>query len=356
MRIVPTLYLKPGMIVGKDIYDEHNAMLLSKGHVLTAREIMRIINLRYQAIYIVDGEDDDTDEENVDPISDTLRNNAVLAIKDIFQRAEFEKVLNRKTISNAKSAVDDIVQEIVLNRNVTYTMTDLKIFDSYTYFHSVNVTVIAVILGVAMGLSKTNLYKLGLGALLHDIGKIFVPKPILEKQGGLTAEEFEIIRSHSRNGFEYLKQVEGFPEESNLAVLTHHEKFGGGGYPDGAKGNKIPLFGRILTVADVFDALISDRPYRKALNPSEAVEYIVGGSGDLFDPKVVDVFMDRISPYPVGTCVILSNGQRGFVVENRPKFGLRPKIKVVTDSGGGPKFYDLSRELFDITITGILYS
>jgi len=355
MRIIPVSCLKPGMIVGKDLYNNHNSLLLSKGHVLSEQEIKRIANFKYRAIYITDNDFDHVEiPDNIEDVSGSLRNNAVSAAKELFLWVNTKKTLNKRVISNASHAVDDIVNEIVMNHNVTYTMTDLKLFDDYTYYHSVNVTIIAVILGYAMRLSRMNLYKLGLGALMHDIGKLFVPKDLLEKQGRLTPEEYALIKSHSARGYEYLKDIQDVPGESNLAVLAHHEQYGGYGYPQGTKGNDIPLFGRILMVADVFDALISDRPYRKALFPSEAVEYIVGGSGELFDPKIVNVFMEKISPYPVGTYVMLSNGQKAVVVENRPKFGLRPKVKVI-DNTGKSIYYDLSKEFFDITITSVTY-
>lgn len=353
MRKIPINYIKPGMIVGKHLYDKQNSLLLSKGHVLSQGEIIRIKGLKYQAIYIAENNDDQIETAEVDDISDDLRHKAVGTVKEIFSLISYEEKLNKKAISNAFSVVEDIVNEIVSNKHMTYPMTDLKLFDDYTYYHSVNVTVIAVVLGFAMGLNKNNLYKLGLGALMHDIGKIFVPKPVLEKQGRLTEEEFAIIKKHSKNGYDYLKQAESFPSESNLAVLTHHEKFNGFGYPDGIMADQIPIFGRILSVADVFDALVSDRPYRKAMLPAEAVEYIVGGSGVQFDPKVVDVFIEKISPYPIGTHVVLSNGQKAIVVKNRPKFGLRPKVMVI-GSDTSPQYYDLSEEALDITITEII--
>ncbi|MPM65553.1 hypothetical protein SDC9_112450 [bioreactor metagenome] len=355
MRLIPTSNLLPGMILGKNLYDNHNSLLLKKGHALSEKEIRRIGNLRYQGLYIADDVLQEAEiPENTEDINDVLRNNAVSAIRELFSIVSSQNMVMKKSFTVAQNAVGDIVEEIVLNKNATYSMTDLKIFDDYTYFHSVNVTVIAVILGFAMGLSRTNLYKLGLGGLLHDIGKIFIPKEILEKPGKLTDEEFGIIQKHSQKGYEYLKQMKDFPFESNLAVLTHHEQYGGQGYPGGMKGEKIPLFGRILMVADVFDALISDRPYRKALLPSDAVEYIVGGCGILFDPTIVDVFIKKISPYPIGTHVILSNGLKGIVVSNRPGFGLRPKIRV-SASTGDAEFYDLSSGFFDVTITEIAY-
>jgi len=355
MRIVPISHLMPGMIVGKNIYNQHNSLLLSKGHILTEREIRRVIELKYQAIFISDSCFDDEILENTEDISDVLRNRAVTATKDLFFLISSKRTLNESDITKAKSSVDDIVNEIIMNRNATYSMTDLKLFDDYTYYHSVNVTVIAVIIGVSMNLNKASLCKLGLGALLHDIGKIFVPKDILGKEGKLTSEEFEIVKKHSMDGYEYLKNVKDFPGEANLAVRSHHEKFGGKGYPDGISGDKIPIFGRILTIADVFDALISDRPYRKALLPSDAVEYIIGNSGELFDPKIVDIFMEKVSPYPIGTYVMLSNGQKAIVVQNNPKFGLRPKVKVISDTEKA-LYYDLSKEFLDITITDIIFS
>lgn len=354
MRKIPINYIKPGMIVGKHLYDKQNALLLSKGHVLSQREINRIKSLKYQAIYIAGNNTNQTGPTEVDDISEALRNKAVMTVKELFASISNEKKLNKQAISNARSVVENIVSEIVSNKNMTYPMTDMKLFDDYTYYHSVNVMVNAVVLGFSMGLSKIVLYKLGLGALMHDIGKIFVPKEILEKQDRLTEEEFAIIKKHSKDGYDYLKKVESFPSESNLAVLTHHEKFNGFGYPDGIMADQIPIFGRILAVADVFDALISDRPYRKAMMPAEAVEYIVGGSGEQFDPKVVDAFIEKISPYPIGTHVVLSNGQKAIVVKNRPKFGLRPKVMVI-GSNTPPLYYDLSEEALDITITKISY-
>ena len=212
MRKIPITHIKPGMILGKDLYDKNNSLVLSKGHYLTDNKINRIKKLKYQSVYIADKRYDDIEiTEDPEDISDVLRNNAVSTVKQLFSVGG--NLLNKKVVSDVKHTVDDIVNEIVLNKHATYTMSDLKLFDDYTYYHSVNVTVIAVILGYAMGLNKTSLYKLGLGALMHDIGKIFVPKEILTKQGKLTAEEYGLIKDHSRNGYEYLKSINEFTEE-----------------------------------------------------------------------------------------------------------------------------------------------
>jgi HD-GYP domain-containing protein (c-di-GMP phosphodiesterase class II) len=116
-----------------------------------------------------------------------------------------------------------------------------------------------------------------------------------------------------------------------MGILDHHEKYDGGGYPNNLKGDKISLYGRIISVADVYDALTSDRSYRKALLPSDAMEYIMGSTTTLFDPNVVKVFVKKIAAYPIGTCVKLSNGLTGIVVQNYENFCMRPRIRIFKD-------------------------
>lgn len=356
MRKLPLSSIRSGMTLGRDIYAEDQSLLLSGGRILSDREIQRINNFQYQAVFIVDDILAKLDlPDEYEDIDSQVRQNAVITTKDIFALAEDKKSLDRHAIDNAKKAVNEIIGEVVHNQRLTYSMTDLRLFDDYTYYHSVNVTVISVILGAAMGLNQNKLMQLGLAGLMHDIGKIFVPKELIAKKGKLTDEEFEIVKAHSQAGYDYMQKTQGFPTESNVGVRTHHERFNGSGYPDGLAGMDIPLFGRILMVADVFDALVSNRPYRKAMAASDAVEYIIGNSGQLFDPQVVAAFIGKIAPYPVGTHVSLSNGQRAVVIENRANFGLRPKVKVLNHENNG-LYYDLSREFFDITIVGAIYS
>lgn len=230
-----------------------------------------------------------------------LRNNIVKAVKDVFVNLENKELpFNNEKTHTLKSMVDDIVGKITVNPNAIINMLDLKAFNDYTYYHSVNVAVLSIVVGVSLGLNKNELYKLGLGALLHDIGKVFIPKEILEKKSKLDDEEFEQIQQHSLKGSNYLKEKWDIPIESTIAILNHHEKYDGSGYPLKLKSKKISLFGRIVAVADVFDALTSNRPYRVTFSPSDAMEYIMGGSGTQFDPKIVSAFAKSIVPYPEG--------------------------------------------------------
>jgi HD-GYP domain-containing protein (c-di-GMP phosphodiesterase class II) len=185
------------------------------------------------------------------------------------------------------------------------------------------------------------LTRLGLSAILHDIGKIFINKKIINKPGVLTDEEFEEMKKHSQLGFDYAKEKFQLPPASYTGIIDHHEKFNGMGYPNRKSGSQISLFGRIITLADVFDALSSERPYRPAMKPSEAMEYIMGNSDTMFDPKIASIFIRKIAPYPVGTTVKLSNDCTAIVLENYESVCLRPRVRVIKDNGTDVKPYEL---------------
>jgi len=201
--------------------------------------------------------------------------------------------------------------------------------DNYTYAHCVNVAVISLILGISLNLSKRNLTYLCIGALIHDIGKSFIPSEILQKPGKLTPEEFEVIKNHSLYGYKFLNNFFSLSSHIKLIVLQHHERFDGLGYPNSISGNKISYLARIVSIADVYDALTSDRPYKRAMCPSDALEYLMSNAGTLFDHDMLNVFCKIVIPFPQGTIVSLSNGDIGVVEETMPNFPLRPTIKIL---------------------------
>lgn len=329
MRFVPTFCLRNGMIIGDSLFGEHGELVLSKNTVLTADYILSIRKLKYNGIYVED--DISKDIPIVNTINDRVRAQTVNGLKDIFICNEKNLPVSQEKFNNMENQIETIVDEILNNKNMMVNMVDLKVFDDYTYYHSVNVAVLSIVLGTALGLDKKELCDLGFGALLHDIGKVFVDKDILNKNGPLTRDEFDQMKKHPSLGYEYLRKEFGGSMASQLGILDHHEKFRGDGYPNNLKGEDISLFGRIISIADVYDALASDRPYRKALIPSEATEYIMGATYTFFDPDLVKVFITKIAPYPVGTCVKLSNGLTGIVTENFESYCLRPNVRVFQD-------------------------
>ena len=349
MRFIPTYCLKEGMLLGKNLYNNKGGLLLKKGSELKMQYIDKIIELGFQGIYVEDHISKGIEIKNV--IGEELRLTLVKGIKNIFINVEDGNFNIDSEIDTASKLVEDMIEELIENRNIMVNMIDIKLFDDYTFFHSVNVAVLSIILGISLNLNKEELYKLGVGALLHDIGKVFVGKDILNKKGKLTDEEFEKMKKHPREGYKYIKTRFDIPIKSYIAVLEHHEKYDGTGYPNNKIGKDICLFGRIIAIADVYDALTSKRPYRKALLPSEVMEYIMGSSGTHFDFELVNLFTRKVAAYPIGTCVKLSNGVTGIVVENFPDSCTRPKIKTIDSDNENPTYINLRDDFNNNNLT-----
>jgi len=360
MRFVPVVGLMEGMTVGKSLYDVNHKLLLSKGNMITRTYIERIQYLGYQGIYIDDELSKDIEVKDV--IRDELRMKAIQSLKDAFIYTDLETKGGQKKVKEkidvTKMLITNIVEDILENKDTMVNLIDLKFFDDYTFFHSVNVAVLSVLVGVELGLSREQLFNLGLAAILHDIGKIFIDKEILNKPTKLTASEYAVMKKHSEYGYNYLKETYEIPSASYVAVLQHHEQYDGNGYPEGKSKDDISLLGRIICVADVYDALTSNRPYRKQLLPSEAMEYIMANGGLMFDVNLTKIFAKKVAPFPIGTYVRLSNGYLGIVTENFEEACMRPKVKIILDMNAKrvkPAVVDLRRDksLRNVTITGI---
>lgn len=350
MRFVPTSCLRDGMVLARSLYGKDQNLLLNRGQIIKDSYADKIHKLGYQGVYITDSLSDDIVVESV--ISDQLRLCAVKTIKDVFINSNKKEYQPDDVLANTKKVVDDLIDEILLNRNLMVNMVDLKIFDDYTFFHCVNVAVLSLVVGISLGYARSELYKLGLGALLHDIGKVFISKSILSKNGPLDDEEFDEIKKHPRLGFEYLCEHCDFPTKAYLGALHHHERYDGSGYPMQLKGNDISEIGRIIAIADVYDALTSDRPYRKALLPSDAMEYVMGGSGTMFDPDFVKRFTRKVAAYPLGTVVKLNNGVKGIVMQNYEDCCTRPLLRVIGNTGEDKNSYiDLKDDASAMNLT-----
>jgi HD-GYP domain-containing protein (c-di-GMP phosphodiesterase class II) len=340
------------MRLAKPLYRGTNTML-SSGVTLNKSYIDGIRRSGYSGAYIDD--DLSRDIEVMDVISEELRMETMKGIGKIITTAQKGRRNTRPPDISAQ--VERIVRELSGNRDVMVNMLDLSSFDDYTYSHSLNVAVLSIILGIAMNFPVGDLVALGSGALLHDIGKVFINKAIIQKRGPLTPEEFEQVKTHSRAGYDYIMAEYRLPARNCRPILEHHERYDGSGYPSKKHGTQISLYGRITAVADVYDALTSERPYRKALPPNEGVEYIMASAGTLFDPEAVSAFTRRIAPYPVGTSVALSNGWTGLVIRNYASYCLRPKVRIYQQDGIAVKPFEISLKddfhYLNVTIIGI---
>jgi HD-GYP domain-containing protein (c-di-GMP phosphodiesterase class II) len=227
-----------------------------------------------------------------------------------------------------------LVEEVLQAPDAIMNLMDIKSFDDYTFTHNINVATISLLIGLALGLPREEMDDLGTGAMLHDVGKLKVPLSILNKDGKLTDQEFAEMKSHPTYGYDILVKSKGISERARMIALQHHEKFQGGGYPKRLKGTEISLFARICAVADVYDALTTDRPYRVAMSPYEAMKILTAGMDNHFDPAVLGAFIRKFSLYPAGSLVALNDGSVGLVLKNNPVSVIRPVIKIVVDSSG----------------------
>ena len=204
MRYVPSLCLRDKMILGKNIYGNNGQLLLKKGTVLNDAYIESINKLGFSGVYIIDDLSEDIEIANI--LSDDLRQKTIIGVKELFTSIDKNENERFNKVEKIKEEVNCILNEILENKNIVLNMVDLKFFDDYTYQHSVNVAVLSIVIGVSLKLSRDTLYKLGLGALLHDVGKVFIGKHILNKPGKLDDNEFDEIRRHVSYGYDYLKK------------------------------------------------------------------------------------------------------------------------------------------------------
>ena len=332
MRYVRAEHLEKGMVLVYTLYDSCENILLKANKKLTQQYINRIRQMEIPGLYVFE---DDEIEAHAPIVSETSRIHAIRSLKKL-------------NIDECIFVANAIVDEIRECESIIIETMRLSSYDNYTYTHSVNVDIYSVILGVALGLRDDELKKLSQAALLHDIGKTCLPVELLNKPGKLTSEEYEEVKMHSRYGYNLLKNNPDISSVTRNAILSHHENENGSGYPRALSGDKIHKFAKIIHIADVYDALTTKRVYKEAMNPCEALEYLMTQVDIQFDKEMVKTFLQYIAPYPLGVTVELSTGKSAVVVQNNRDMLSRPKVRLFDGTS-----IDLSEQL-DITITKML--
>ena len=330
MRYISIEEAEPGMLLGKPVYDVFSRILVAKKRPLTADYIQKLKIRGYLGFYIEDEFSEGIEVKEA--ISPELRNRGVDALR-------------KKNIDVTLQVAKDIVGQILHSDTISLDMVDLRTFDDYTYRHSVNVAVLSTIIGMGMGLNQSELNDVCIAAIFHDMGKLMIGGDIINKQGRLTKDEFRLIKMHPQLSLELLTNRWNVSVEAKEAILCHHENDDGSGYPRGLQKDEIPLYARIIHVADVYDALTSKRPYKDPYTPSESIEYLMGGCNILFDEMVVRAFLKWVPVYPKGVVVKLSDGREAIVCENT-KNPIRPKVRLrsgeILDLGDESKNLDLT--------------
>ena len=245
-----------------------------------------------------------------EPIRHETKVKATVVLKNIFDTYYRTKKVE---LVNLQAAVSEMIDQIIDNKDVFYNLVDIRTYDSYTYAHSVNVCMLSLIVGSMLRLNRNELEILGIGAILHDVGKIFIENEILNKPGALDAEEWEIIKTHTSKGYEFLKGKICISYISAHIAYQHHERNDGSGYPRGLTAARIHRFAKIVAVMDVYDAMTAERVYRNALPSYLVMEELRAGANIKFDHVVVDLLSNFVAPYFIGSILRLNNGEKVLV-------------------------------------------
>lgn len=369
IKKLPVEELKPGMEVVKlssELWEHLPNLYSEPGEIGSEEQISFIRESGFSHAFVkVDTGDDESMEEKLDRLlaerefSPPLKPRVPFEQEMEVARMTYENAMlhAKRVVNDAKmgrkvdyeaslETVDDIVDSAVRNPDTLVCLSKLSDYDEYTYAHCINVATIAVVFGEYLGLDRDDLIKLGAAGMMHDLGKTAVPSRIINKRARLTPQEFEEIKRHPEYGRRILEQSGNVPEEVLRAVLDHHEKFNGGGYPEGRTRQEIAPLSRIISLADVYDALTSDRSYKDAILPNKALAIMYGMREQDFDPREVQMFIKCLGIFPSGSLVRLSSGAYGVVYESNPALPLLPKIKVILDEDLHP----IPAELVDLAV------
>lgn len=204
---------------------------------------------------------------------------------------------------------------VARNANALGCLGRIREKDNYLLEHSVNLSVLMTVFGQYRELSADIMHQTVVGALLHDLGKVLTPDEVLHKPGRLSPEEFEVMKLHARHSRDILSATEGIGELTVITAAQHHERMDGSGYPEGLKGEQISVYGRMVAIADVYDAITANRVYHRGMTPTQGLKKLLEWSGNHLDPALVKQFIRCIGLYPVGSLVLLDSGRLGVVVE-----------------------------------------
>lgn len=352
MRLLSIKQAKPGMRIGRTIFTDDGKVLLGSGVLLSERLILGLIRSRIDSIYIDDPRTSDIIVP--DMITPETRNKAMDTIQwTVRQITNSNKVARRISVKDMgmhfQQVFHSILSDMMGNEQTLLHLTNLCSQPGAIYHHSVNVAVMATAVGMSLGYNRKQLYELGIGALLHDIGKVDLPQELFAKNTPWTEEEMEFMQQHAMNGFDILRKQHDISLLSAHVALQHHERLDGSGYPQGLKGTQIHEYAQIVGICDVYDNLTTPRPWRNRYLPQDALEYLMGSGGHLFELRLIKAFREHIAIFPLGTGIVLNTGEAGVVCKVDPLYSHRPTVRIMRDGRGNelrmPYELDLREEL-----------
>ncbi|SCZ81623.1 HD-GYP domain-containing protein [Pseudobutyrivibrio xylanivorans] len=331
--------LPMGCITESDIYTSTGALLCPKMTIMDKGMIESLSHYRgkIHAVVSFEGFDEEEYEEEVDD-EFLPEEDASLVFEETFKQFVAESLhtlySNLEDTDSLISGVSEIghkVCEIIDDaKELSINLSKLKVCDEYTYKHSVDVGTMAAIVAKTLGESKEFIRDIAVAGLLHDIGKERIPTEIINKPAKLTSEEFMTMKKHPVHGYHILMDSKNITEEMRKGILNHHENIDGSGYPRGLKGDEIGKMAQIISIVDVYDALVTERSYKAAKTPAQAIE-IMFTMSNKFNMEYFKAFLSVVNVYPNGSTVNLSTGDKAIVLSQNRAYPLRPIVKTLIE-------------------------
>lgn len=341
MRRIAAKKAKPGMVLSRPVYDSSGLELYELGATLADSDLAKLEIYGISELLIDDPRVADVPVQPL--IAPEIEADVVRSLRELLTESRSAGCIDEQLVMQVERSITKMCRELFPDVMGEVNASGCHSLDDYDYVQPVKAAGLSILMGRRQGLSLKQLTYLGLAAALMNGGYILLPSGLPRKKDPLTPQEERVFRLHPQIGVQQLEKAGGVAEDTSTAIMQHHERWDGTGYPSGLQAEQISINARIIAIADTYYEMVSKRPDRKPYMPHEAIEFIMAYSGDLFDPDLVEIFSRQMPLYPTGVTVKLNTGEMAIVSDANLGFIGRPVVRMCTTDEGKPldEPYDL---------------